>query len=339
VVHNLNIENDRASMMYVRQVPWHGLGTCLPHPPETIAVAMKAANLDWEVGLKPVCCMEGSTYYEIPQKKAIVRLDKWGQPDCVPFGLVGNDYQVLQNRDAFSFFDLLAQTKKVTFETAGALGHGERVWVLAKVAGEMKIKGHDIVQKYLLLSTGHDGRTSVQVRFTPVRVVCQNTLIASLATGNDLFKIYHTPGLERAVTDAKQEVQNIFDKYAELEKLYERMAGKEIKDAELEKYLCIIFPDPKRKNKQSASSYEAALAKARAVRKVAAKLCKEGDGNDYEPIRNTLWTAYNGVVELVDHHWRYSDLWHRMESACFGENERVKQVALREAVKMLMTAV
>jgi hypothetical protein len=108
--HNLNIENGRPSMMSVRLVPWHGLGTVLDNPPATAAEAMQAASLGWEVGLKPVYCMERGIFYEIPQKKAVVRLDKWGQPECVPFGLVGNDYQVLQNREAFEFFDPIIQT-------------------------------------------------------------------------------------------------------------------------------------------------------------------------------------------------------------------------------------
>ena len=127
-------------MMAVRHVPWHGLGTVLQYPPKTAADAMKAARLDWEVGLKPVYCMEGEIFYEIPEKKAIVRLDKWGQSDCRPFGLVGDDYQILQNRDAFSFFDPIIQTGGVTFETAGALGDGERVWVLGKVKGDVSVR-------------------------------------------------------------------------------------------------------------------------------------------------------------------------------------------------------
>jgi hypothetical protein len=44
------------------------------------------------------------------------------------------------------------------------------------------------------------------------------------------------------------------------------------------------------------------------------------------------------VVELIDHYWTYSSPWHRMESTCFGENERVKQLALKIAENMLSMA-
>ena len=98
--------------------------------------------------------MQGPTYYEIPDKKAIVRLDKWGQPDCVPFGLVGNDYQPLQNREAFEFFDRIVATGNVSYETAGAWAWRSRSLVLAKVKGELVINKVDKIDKYLLAVHG-----------------------------------------------------------------------------------------------------------------------------------------------------------------------------------------
>jgi len=105
MAHELLIENGEAAMMYVGQVPWHDLGTRLETAPKTAAEAMKVAKLDWDVGLKRVYAWEGEHFYEIPDRKAVVRLDHWGKQHCEPFGLVGNDYHVLQNQEAFSFFD------------------------------------------------------------------------------------------------------------------------------------------------------------------------------------------------------------------------------------------
>lgn len=341
MAHNLNIENGLASMMSVRLVPWHGLGTVLESPPRTAAEAMQAANLGWEVGLKPVYCMEGGIFCQIPDKKAIVRLDKWGQPDCVPFALVGNDYQVLQNREAFEFFDPIIAAGGVTFETAGALGKGERVWVLGKVAGdEIRIKDSDVdkVEKYLLFSTSHDGRTSVQIRFTPVRVVCQNTLMASLVGKNDLFKVYHVPGMRTSISEAHAAVQRILEEYSELANIYGKFADKRLHGDELKSYLSAVFPEPKRKRGQTDRSYEEACRKVRQMRDEAARLFKEGRGNDKPPAKDSLWAAYNGVVELVDHCWIYASGWQRLESIWFGEGKRVKEAAFAEAKKLVATA-
>ena len=339
MAHNLNFEDGEASMMFVGNVPWHGLGTQLETAPATAADAIRAAHLDWEVGLKPVYCMEGGVYYKIPGKRAIVRLDKWGQPDCQPFALVGDDYQVLQNREAFSFFDPIIKTGAVTFETAGALGKGERIWVLGKVGGDpIEIKKKDVVEKYLLFSTGHDAKTAVQIRFTPVRVVCQNTLVASLEWGTDFSKIYHIPGMKPEISKAQEGVLSILTQYNELKALYERFAGRLLTQELLDGYLNAVFPDPKRRKGQTNHSYDKALSKVRAIREQAAKLFEGGKGNDVPEIRGTLWAAYNGVVELVDHYLAYSSGWQRLESIWFGEGEHTKQVALTEAKKILATA-
>ncbi len=336
--HNLLIEDGEASMFSVRHVPWHGLGAVLERPPKTAAEAMQAANLDWEVGLKPVYCMEGGIYHEIADKKAVVRLDKWGTPDCVPFALVGNSYQVLQNREAFAFFDSIIETGNVTFETAGALGNGERVWVLGKVEGDpIHVKGHETekVEKYLLFSTGHDGRTSVQIRFTPVRVVCQNTLLASLMGEYDLFKVHHTPGMRSLITEAQEAVKQILDEWRELEAIYNRFADRKLENRELGEYLTSVFPYPKRRKNQTDASHEEALKKVRDIRRRAAGLFEQGRGNNTAPAKGTLWAAYNGVVELVDHYWSYPSSWRRLDSIWFGEGRRIKEVAFVEAKKML----
>jgi phage/plasmid-like protein (TIGR03299 family) len=338
VPHELNIENDGASMMYVGEVPWHGLGTRLETAPKTAQEAIRAANLDWEVGLKPVYCMQGSTYYEIPEKKAIVRLDKWGQPDCVPFGLVGNDYQPLQNREAFQFFDKIVATGKVSYETAGALGNGERVWVLAKVAGELTVSKVDKIDKYLLLSTGHDGKTAIQIRFTPVRVVCKNTLVRSMSEGTEVSRIYHVPGMQNRFDKAQGAVESIFAQYDKLAANFQAMAGKQLAKLELGDYLAEVFPEPKRKKGQTERSYLAALQKVREMRTDAETLFTKGMGNDQAAIRGSLWAAYNGVIELVDHHWPYKTPWQRFQSVCFGEGEHLKEKAFGAALAIIQAA-
>jgi phage/plasmid-like protein (TIGR03299 family) len=335
MAHNLNIENGRASMMYVGETPWHELGTRLEHAPKTAAEAMQAANLNWDVGLKPVYCMDGGVYYEIPEKKAVVRLDKWGQPDCTTFALVGNDYQVFQNRDAFGFFDPLIATGKVSYETAGALGSGERVWVLGKVDSEMDIRG-DKVNKYLLFSTGHDARTALQIRFTPVRVVCQNTLVISLQGKGDLSKIYHIPGMDKRVRMAQEEVQKVLGIYDKIETTYNQFAVKQLTTDELKQYLEAVFPDPKlQKGQLETRRYKIALQENQEIREFATKLFNEGIGNDKPPIQGTLWAAYNGIVEMVDHHQRHPNRWKRLEYICFGEGQKIKQLAFEKAKAFL----
>ena len=173
MAHNLAATNGRSALAYFGETPWHGLGTKLDEP-ATAAEAIAAAGLDYEVGLKPVITTDG---IPVPQRKAVVRSDT---DDVI--GVVGNNYVPIQNRQCFGFLDAVVAEGRLLYHTAGALGQGERVWLLAKLPSEIRVKNSDdLVNKFLLLSNTHDGSSALRVFFTPIRVVCQNTL--NLAQG------------------------------------------------------------------------------------------------------------------------------------------------------------
>ena len=119
-------------------------------------------------------------------------------------GLVTDRYKPLQNSEAFEFFDPIVDQETAFFETAGALGDGARVWVMAKMPQVMEIVRGDECQKYLLLSNTHTGQGSVVVKFTARRVVCQNTLMLALQDGQPAFRVRHSKIMTdrlRAISD------------------------------------------------------------------------------------------------------------------------------------------
>lgn len=95
---------------------------------------------------------------------------------------MGRDYQIVQNADAFAFFDAIVGGEDgILYETAGALGNGERIFITAKRPDYICVgNGDDITEKYIFLTTSHNGTGSITAAFTPVRIVCQNTLNAAL---------------------------------------------------------------------------------------------------------------------------------------------------------------
>src|SRR5437016_663386 len=197
MAHELLIQNGKAAMMYVGAPPWHGLGRKLDHPPASAEEAITAAGLDWDVRLVPLYAAEGRHRLAVPDRFAIVPSDRWGQRHCPVFGEVNGTYTPIQNIEAFRFFDPFISSKTATYETAGALYSGEKVWVLAKIKENIRITVDDEVERYLLLVNGHDGNTPVSVLFTPVRVVCQNTLNQALvrAGGNNVTRLQHRAGV------------------------------------------------------------------------------------------------------------------------------------------------
>lgn len=279
-------------MFYVDEPPWHGLGTALKEP-ATAQQAIRVANLDWEVVKKPLLAFDGSVSHPIPDRFAIIRKDWLGQPKPI-FGIVGAEYTPLQNRDAFAFFDALVGEGAAIYHTAGALGDGERVWVLAKLPEDIHVVGDDIANKFLLLSNSHDGSSAVQIKFTPIRVVCQNTLTMALAQGRTL-RVPHVKSLRERMKQAAGLLGIINRQFGTIETQFKGMVSRQIGQQHLDKYLRLVFPDPQDTDNRDA------MARAKNNRLWSAHFFAHGKGADLTGVRGTLWAAYNGVAELVDH--------------------------------------
>ncbi len=135
MAHDLATIDGRASMMYVGTKPWHGLGVELGAP-ATAAEATQAAGLDYDVELAPLCTRDG---IPVPQRKAVIRGDTQEA-----LGVVGNNYVPIQNRHCFNFLDAVVADGGLKYHTAGALGRGEWVWLLAKLPDHIRVRGTTI---------------------------------------------------------------------------------------------------------------------------------------------------------------------------------------------------
>ena len=321
MAHELLIDNGRAAMFYVDASPWHGLGTRLKAPP-TSEAALRAAGLDWTVVKAPLYIAGGTRLHEIPDRFALVRRDKLGQPDCHVFGMAGRDYVPLQNHEAFQFFDSLVGDGDAMYETAGALGHGERVWIQARLRGDdLEIAPGDGVQRFLLLSNSHNGTSSVQAKLTPIRVVCQNTLSAAIAKGPSI-QVRHDQDMRVRLDRAKELLGVVRTQYDELAATFRRMVDRRLNQERAAEYFSLVFPDGSSPETKQRSEQN---------RKRAFHFYIDGRGNRDASVRETLWAAYNGVTELIDH--RKSNRVApdassgRLASVWFGAGAAVKQRA------------
>src|SRR5476651_2381840 len=194
---NFNQKTGKNSFMSVKEKAWHNLGQVIDQYP-TSSEAIQFAGLDYIVEKRPLFTYdtnnhlwsneEASPEIEVPNYFATVRADT----EQI-LGVVGNDYEVIQNRDAFSFFDaIVGGGEGILYETAGALGNGERVFITAKLPDYIKVGRKDMIEQYLFLTTSHDGLGSITAAFTPIRIVCNNTLNAALRNHSNSIKIRHT---------------------------------------------------------------------------------------------------------------------------------------------------
>src|SRR5581483_4472215 len=236
MAHNLTTTNGKTAMMYVGEVPWHRLGTKLDQP-ATAGEAIEAAGLNYLVELKPLKTNEG---HDISTRKATVRSDT-----NAVLGVVGNGYVPVQNLQAFGFLDAIVADGGLRYHTAGALGKGEKIWMLAKLPGHIQVKNSaDIVDKFLLLSNAHDGSAALRVYFTPIRVVCQNTLaLAERRSQGQGVSILHKGDLEAKIKEAQQVLGFATQFYDDAAERINQLASYYPTQAQVSAYFQEIYPD------------------------------------------------------------------------------------------------
>jgi phage/plasmid-like protein (TIGR03299 family) len=319
MAHNLNITNGKPSLFYVGEVPWHGLGTKLEQP-ATSAEAIAAAGLDYIVATKPLkAVLRTKKYVDVDNHFATVRIDTGDV-----LGIVGCRYKPIQNSDAFSFFDSLVGSDEAIYHTAGSLGRGERIWLLAKLPGHIRVHGGDIVEKYLLLTNSHDGSMLVRAKLTPIRVVCQNTLTAALEGPEQEVRIRHTPSASTKLEQAHKLLGLTNVLYSQLDEIFKNMALRSISAEDLIAFVNRLVP---------AASPENPTKRTANIREKILELHEVGKGSDLS--KGTLWGAYNAVTEYTDHVLCSSQPERHLNSVWFGGGEKLKERAFKMALEML----
>lgn len=219
------------TMFYVREAPWHGLGTKVQEAP-TSADAIRLAGLDWKVNQEPVFTM---TNEEITGFCANVR-----DTDRKVLGVVTDRYKVIQNEEAFAFTDELLG-EGVRYETAGSLQGGRKIWLLARMPHEYIISGERI-SPYLVFSNAHDGTAAIKVALTPIRCVCQNTLNLALRTAKRSWSAIHTGDIKGKVAEARDTLL-LAEQYMDaLGKEFDELRMKKLTDKQVMDYINMLLP-------------------------------------------------------------------------------------------------
>lgn len=281
--HNLNETNSQVSMMYVGEVPWHGLGTKLDKP-ATATEAIQTAGLDFMVEKVPL--KTDPLGLIVPRNFATIRTDT-----NEILGVVGARYSPIQNRHAFTVFDSLVGEEAAIYHTAGVLGKGEKIWLLAKLPDYIRVNGNDLVEKFLLLLNSHDGSGPVRAKLTPIRVVCENTLAMALGGSEQEVHIRHTLNAQAKLETAHEVLGLSNHLYAQLSEIFNNMRRKSLDFKATKEYISTVFPIPAEMNTRSVVA---------GIHAKVLELTETGQGA--EMAKGTLWGAYNAVTEYVDHY-------------------------------------
>lgn len=330
-MHGLAQTKDEEWMTaWAGNTPWHRLGTKTDGL-MTSQEALKKAHLDWQVEKLPLRYVDTNGLVStVPETYGVFRNDGEKYVPLTRNGkAVGKVWKAWQNVDALSFIDELFQTHDGKIEVCGALGNGERVWVLARMPNNIVLDGVDTINQFLLISNCHDGTGSVVIMLTPIRVVCQNTLNMALQSGSDfIWRIRHTGKKDTHL----QKVLEIFAEANESFFAWGEQAAQlldiEMSLDEAKEYFIDTLQLKRNKETDNLATRGQGM-----LNKCVALLA--GENNKVGDMEGTAWAAYNAVTEYIDHHateLRNGDKSiKRMESALFGPLARRKQAAWKNA--------
>jgi len=293
------------TLMYARDVPWHGFGTKVDGL-QTAEQAIVAAGLDWTVVQKPIFVRNiidpKRSVIKIPGRVANVR-----SSDGKPLGVVSPGFHVVQNLDAFAFADAIVESGEAKYETAGALREGRVVFLSMELPKHVKVAGDDgTMLPYLLVVNGHDGRMALRALVTLVRVVCKNTLTAALGSHLSEIKLRHTSGVEARVKEAQRTLGLTFEYLEEFEKIAARMLLTKISNQDVLRTLVQVFPiKDVNPLKLSADELRRVIVAHPDKAPAAKALAMYESSANLDNIRGTAYGLWNGIVEYIDYGTQY----------------------------------
>ena len=326
MAHNLNYneQTGKYSFFSVKEKAWHGLGQIVEDYP-TSAEALKFAGLDYTVEKRKLFTYDNANEavsemqikipaIKVPNYYATIRTD-----NETVLGVVGKDYEVVQNTDAFSFFDAIVGGEGMQYETAGALGNGEKVFITAKLPDYIKVGKNDLIEQYLFLTTSHDGYGSITAAFTPIRIVCNNTLNAAMRNHSNAFKIRHTANAKDRLEEAHK-LMGITSKLSEeLEGIFNQWAKVRITDPEVKKLIQMALVPNKEvlQNIQAGKDDELSTC-FKNMTDAAFEYAMTNETQQLETTKGSLFGAYNAVTGYFQNVRTYKNEEAKLKSLLFG---------------------
>jgi phage/plasmid-like protein (TIGR03299 family) len=323
MAHELEFVNGQAQMAYAGDLPWHGLGTKVSND-LTPQQMMQKAGVDWKV-------REVESFVEFDGKrmatgqKSLIR-----ETDGKILTNVGKDWHPCQNETAFEFFNEYVLAGDMEMHTAGSLKGGQYVWALAKVKESFDLFGGDQVDSYMLFSNPHVYGKSIDVRFTPIRVVCNNTLTFALDSASQrAVKVGHRAQFNPDMV--KEQLGIAHEKFAKYKEMAQFLGSKRFSVDSLLNYYNEVFPLTSGQDKQEQVTAETISRQA----KNAFDVLETQPGAEFA--EGTWWQAFNSVTFVTDHlQGRNAD--NRLHSQWYGQNQLRKIKAAEKAVEYALAA-
>jgi phage/plasmid-like protein (TIGR03299 family) len=322
MAHNIhfNQQTGKHSFFSVKEKAWHGLGTIVQDY-LTSAQAIQFAGLNYDVVKQDLYT---TAYNADAQAMDVTKRVKTHfatiRPDTGDvLGVVGQDYEIVQNRNAFSFFDSIVGGDGIMYETAGALGKGERIFITAKLPDYIKVGSDDMIEKYIFLTTSHDGTGSIIAAFTPTRIVCNNTLTLAMGNMSHSIKIRHTANAKERLEQAHKVMGLSNTLSVELETLFNKWSKVRITDPQLKKLIQQALAPNKEvltnlemgKDDELSTQFKNTVESAYAY-------ALANPSQQLDTTKGTVFGAYNAITGYFQNVREYKNSENKLKSILYG---------------------
>lgn len=292
--------------------PWHGFGTILSEHPPTLKDALNFGGLGYHVEKLPNV-HKMSVGIEITSEKSFFtyRTDT----NTVLGSHVGDRYTCIQNVDALG----IVEQFPYHIETAGVLKDGAVSFVCMKSDKQIVVGNNDVTEMYLLFVNSFDGSFPVTVMFTPVRVVCNNTLSAALSGAKDRYTFRHTANVTDKIKEAAK-VIGLLDKNTNvLQHEFNILAKTQINPIDFLGHVYLTKEEIEALALGAVLQEDSVLStrKANIIRNT---LSYYESGFGQAEWKGTGWGGYNAITGYMSHNKEFGSADDFMLSTVFGNN-------------------
>lgn len=334
MAHQLNMVNGRASMAYVGATPWHRLGQPID-PNATIEEITEAAGFGFTIErAEAVYVDQQGVTRMVPNLSALHRSDNGY------FISMRHEtrFNIVQPNEIMEFYRDLIDTADgdFSFETAGVLYGGRKLWCLARAKDSYTVGKGDSILPYLLLTTANDGTMATTGKFTSVRVVCDNTLRMSLgANVEGEVRVPHSRKFEP--DQVKSELGLIHAALKEFGSFADELAKIKITDKTAQDFFMRIYgPVPTASWDADIPAIDSDDYNTAGRNRInhLIEAYTDGPGASMKEADGTMWGALNAVTYYQDHKARTratdgrSADETRLGSSQFGQGARYKSNAV-----------
>jgi phage/plasmid-like protein (TIGR03299 family) len=316
------------NMLFAGETPWHKIGQQITtEQSNDLEYLKRQPTIAWTAEKHPLFLADGRK----ASTCAVVR-----SSDKRIIGEVGANYTIVQNSDAVDWFAPFVQSGDASVECIGSLRQGSRVFVLARLNRDpiQVVKGDEVLP-YLLVANSHDGTMGLHVGFTPVRVVCANTLqMARSDRRSKLLQLRHTKGVHLALETVQKTISIAHRDFVATAEQYRTLAQHGCTEATLRAFVAAVFDTREVLDTDSAAN-DVSARESRVYPEIS-RLFEEGMGANIPGVRGTLWGAVNAVSEYTQYFRGNSKTTTdaRLNETWFGTGAEINRKALNVAIAL-----